>query len=107
MPAVPITVGGRSMTRSFAEFTHRYRWPLGAKTLLHAGQHALGRKIAPVGHLWPKVCQPVIPRGTLMSAPVAATVTVAPETLTITSLVAGGIIAELLILIVFLVRVAW
>jgi hypothetical protein len=37
----------------------------------------------------------------------AAAVTVAPETLTITWLVAGGIIAQLLILIVFLVRVAW
>ena len=42
-----------------------------------------------------------------MPAIAAAAVTVAPETLTITWLVAGGIIAELLILIVFLVRVAW
>jgi hypothetical protein len=42
-----------------------------------------------------------------MPATAAAAVTVAPETLTITWLVAGGIIAELLILIVFLVRVAW
>ena len=42
-----------------------------------------------------------------MSGTAAAAVTVAPETLTITWLVAGGIIAELLILIVFLVRVAW
>ncbi len=42
-----------------------------------------------------------------MPATAAAAVTVAPETLTITWLVAGGIIAQLLILIVFLVRVAW
>lgn len=42
-----------------------------------------------------------------MPGTAAAAVTVAPETLTITWLVAGGIIAELLILIVFLVRVAW
>jgi hypothetical protein len=42
-----------------------------------------------------------------MLATAAAAVTVAPEALTITWLVAGGIIAELLILIVFLVRVAW
>ena len=37
MSAAPISVGGRSMTRSFAEFTRRHRWPLGAKTLLPAG----------------------------------------------------------------------
>jgi hypothetical protein len=42
-----------------------------------------------------------------MPATAAAAVTVAPEALTITWLVAGGIIAQLLILIVFLVRVAW
>jgi hypothetical protein len=42
-----------------------------------------------------------------MPATAAAAVTIAPETLTITWLVAGGIIAQLLILIVFLVRVAW
>jgi len=42
-----------------------------------------------------------------MPATAAAAVTVAPETLTVTWLVAGGIIAQLLILIVFLVRVAW
>jgi len=42
-----------------------------------------------------------------MPATAAAAVTLAPETLTITWLVAGGIIAQLLILIVFLVRVAW
>ena len=38
-----------------------------------------------------------------MSAPV----TVSPDTLTLTWVVAGGLILELLVLIVFLVRVAW
>ena len=42
-----------------------------------------------------------------MSAIPTAAVTVAPDAITITWVVAGGIIAELLILIVFLVRVAW
>jgi hypothetical protein len=42
-----------------------------------------------------------------MSAVPVAAVTVAPDAITITWVVAGGIIAELLILIVFLVRVAW
>jgi hypothetical protein len=42
-----------------------------------------------------------------MSAVPAAAVTVAPEAITITWMVAGSIIAELLILIVFLVRVVW
>jgi hypothetical protein len=42
-----------------------------------------------------------------MSAITTAAVTVAPDAITITWVVAGGIIAELLILIVFLVRVAW
>ena len=42
-----------------------------------------------------------------MPATAAAAVTVAPETLTITWLVAGAIIAQLLILIIFLVRVTW
>lgn len=42
-----------------------------------------------------------------MSAVPAAAVTVAPDAITITWVVAGGIIAELLILIVFLVRVTW
>lgn len=34
-------------------------------------------------------------------------VTVAPETLTVTWMVAGSIVVELLVLIVFLVRAAW
>ena len=42
-----------------------------------------------------------------MSAVPASAVTVAPEAITITWMVAGSIIAELLILIVFLVRIAW
>lgn len=37
----------------------------------------------------------------------AAAVSVAPDAITITWVVAGGIIAELLILIAFLIRVAW
>lgn len=46
-------------------------------------------------------------KGQINTCGILGAVTVAPETLTITWLVAGGIIAELLILIVFLVRVAW
>ena len=57
----------------------------------------------PVRHQWPTPKA----KDESMPATAAAAVTVAPETLTITWLVAGGIIAELLILIVFLVRVAW
>jgi hypothetical protein len=36
-----------------------------------------------------------------------AAIAVAPETLTVTWMVAGGIVVELLVLIVFLVRAAW
>jgi hypothetical protein len=42
----------------------------------------------------------------LSDAPTAA-IAVAPETLTITWLMAGSIVLELLVLIVFLVRAAW
>ena len=42
-----------------------------------------------------------------MSGAPAAAVTVAPETLTMTWMVAGSLVVELLVLIVVLVRVAW
>lgn len=42
-----------------------------------------------------------------MSDAHTAAIAVAPETLTITWMVAGSIVVELLILIVFLVRAAW
>jgi hypothetical protein len=63
----------------------------------------LGHTARPVRHQGPTRK----PEEETMPATAAAAVTVAPETLTITWLVAGGIIAQLLILIVFLVRVAW
>ncbi len=39
--------------------------------------------------------------------PSSAAVVIAPETLTVTWMVAGSIVVELLVLIVFLVRAAW
>jgi hypothetical protein len=67
------------------------------------GRIRIGYTARPVRHQGPTRK----PEEETMPATAAAAVTVAPETLTITWLVAGGIIAQLLILIVFFVRVAW
>lgn len=54
----------------------------------------------------PPFVEPEFEEVSLSDAPTAA-VTVAPETLTITWMVAGSVVVELLVLVVFLVRAAW
>jgi hypothetical protein len=91
----------RSLTLAMATGAHTARRPhrrVGWRSRIRIGHTA-----RPVRHQWPTPKA----KDETMPATAAAAVTVAPETLTITWLVAGGIIAELLILIVFLVRVAW
>jgi hypothetical protein len=44
---------------------------------------------------------------TFLSDPPTAAIAVAPETLTVTWMVAGGIAVEIFVLIVFLVRASW
>jgi hypothetical protein len=54
----------------------------------------------------PPFAKPKFEEISLSDTPTAA-IAVAPETLTVTWMVAGSIVVELLILIVFLVRAAW